>query len=110
MLKYFAIFLGDHKLTLRLLNRYVRTPVGKKWHDLGIELLNSDDVDELDKIAAEHPKDLDICCTKMFQLWLQKQAAASWDQLIEALKQPHIDLGALVAKIEENVSQLKCQG
>ena len=29
-----------------------------KWQDLGIELLDSNDVGELDTVEAEHPSDL----------------------------------------------------
>ena len=73
--------------------------VGARWHDLGIELLDPD-VEELDTIEAgcsDHNK----CCTKMFQLWLKKHPKASWNQLIEALKQPGINLGTLADKIEQ---------
>ena len=51
-----------------------------KWHDLGIELLDSNDVEELDTIEAEHPSHLNKCCTKTFNLWLKKQPTASWNQ------------------------------
>ena len=33
-----------------------------KWHYLGIELLDSNDVEELDTIEAEYPSDLNKCC------------------------------------------------
>ena len=81
-----------------------------KWHDLGVELLDSDDVDNLDRIEAEHKSDLDRCCTKMFQLWLSKQPTASWNQLIEAFRQPDIKLHTLATKIEEMLLQSKPQG
>ena len=73
-----------------------------KWHDLGIELLDSDSsIDELDRIEAEHTSELNRCCKKMFQLWLKNQPSATWNQLIEALRQPDIELHALATKIEE---------
>lgn len=82
-----------------------------KWHDLGVELLDSsDDLDDLDKIEAENKSDLGKCCTKMFQLWLRKQPTASWNQLIEAFRQPNIELHALATKIEEMLLQSKPQG
>ena len=92
------------------MNRHVRSSVGSKWHDLGIELLDSDDVEDLDKIEAEHKSDVDKCCTKMFQLWLRKQFTASWNQLIEALKQRDIELHSLATKIEQMLLQSKPQG
>ena len=82
--------------------------VGAIWHDLGIELLDPD-VDELDTIEAGS-SDPNKCCTKMFQLWLKKQPTASWNQLIEALKQPGINLGALASKIEQMLSKPQLKG
>ena len=102
--------LGHQKPFLKYLIRYVRSSVGLKWHDLGIELLDSDDVKDLDKIEAEYKLDLDKCCTKMFQLWLEKQPTASWSQLIEALRQPDIELHSLATKIENMLIQSKLQG
>ena len=86
----------------------MRDSVGARWHDLGIELLDPD-VDELDTIEAGS-SDLNKCCTKMFQLWLKKQPTASWNQLIEALKQPGINLGALASKIEQMLSKPQLKG
>ena len=95
------LFVGYQQLSLRLLNRYVRGSVGRKWHDLGIELLDYNDVRELDRIEAENPTDFNKCCTKMFDLWLSKQPTASWNQLMEALRQPGIELGTLASNIEQ---------
>ena len=102
--------LGHQKPSLKYLNRYVRSSVGSKWHDLGIELLDSDDDKDLDKIEAEYKLDVDKCCTKMFQLWSRKQLTASWNQLIEALRQPDIELHALATKIEQMLLPSKLQG
>ena len=88
----------------------MRGSVGAKWHYLGIELLHPDDVGELNTIEAEHPSDFNKCCIKMFDLWLKKQPIASWNQLIEALRQPGIDLGTLATKIETMLIQPKPKG
>ena len=42
-----------------------------------------------------------MCCTEMFQLWLSKQPRASWNQLIDSLRQPGIDLNRLANEIEQ---------
>ena len=81
-----------------------------KCYDLGIELLDSSDIEELKKIQAENKSDLDQCCTEMFLLWLQKQPTASWNQLIEALRQPHIKLHLLATNIEQMLLQSKPSG
>ena len=88
----------------------MRGSVGAKWHDLGIELLNSNDVGELKTIEAEYPSDVNKCCTKMFDLWLMKQPTASWNQLIEALRQPCINLGTMGSKIKQVLLQPESQG
>ena len=72
-----------------------------KWYELGIELLDPADVEELNRIQAEHSSDVLKCCTKMFQFWLRKQPTASWNQLIEALRLPWFNLDTLANKIEQ---------
>ena len=106
----FVLFVGHQQSSLKFLNRYVRGSVGAKWHYLGIELLHSNDVGELNTIEADHPSDHNKCCTKMFNLWLKKQPTASWNQLIKALRQPGIDLGTLATKIEKILIQSKPEG
>ena len=107
-MKILAIYyVGHQHPSLKFLNRYVRDSVGIMWQYLGIELLDFKDVEKLDTIEAEHPSDLNKCCIKMFNLWLKKQPTASWNQLIEALRQPGIDLGTLASKIEQMLLQQK---
>ena len=77
------------------------------WYNLGIDLLEVDDVEALSTIQSEHPTDINTCCTKMFQLWLRKQPSASWDQLIDSLRQPGIDLNHLASKTEQMLVQPK---
>ena len=107
---FLCLNIGHQQPSLKFLNRYVRGSVGIKWHYLGIELLESSDVGELNTVEAEHPSDLNKCCIKMFDLWLKKQPTASWNQLIEALRQPGIELGTLASKIELMLLQPKPQG
>jgi len=72
---------------------------------LGIELLEADDVRKLNNIRSEHPADLDSCSAKLFELWLDTQPTASWNQLIKSLRQPGVDLGNLATKIEQMLLQ-----
>ena len=95
------LFIGCQQPSLKYFNRYVRDSIGIKWYDLGVELLDSSDVAELDMIEAEHPTDHKKCCTKMFSLWLRKQPAASWNLLVEALRQPCIELITLATNIKQ---------
>ena len=102
------LFIGTQRPSLRFLNQHVRDSVGLKWHDLGIELLDSKDVDKLDRIKANHLSNHERCA-EMFKLWLWKPSA-SWNQLIEALRQPYIELDTLATKIERMLFQTKPKG
>ena len=92
---------GHQYPSLKYLNRHVKKPVGSKWYDLGIDLLEKDDVKELNTIRSQYPADLNTICKEMFQLWLRKQPTASWNQLLDSLRQPGIDLDNLASEIEQ---------
>ena len=83
--------------TLKQLNK-LKKSVAFKWQDLGIELLDLEDIRTLDEIQKNYPRDASTCCTKMFQLWLDRQPEASWEQLIKALR--GIDLDEVVNTTE----------
>ena len=94
---------GKNRPTLKLLNKLVKKYITFKWYDLGIELLEPEDTHTLDEIEKNHPTDVSTCCTKMFRLWLDKQPEASWEQLIEALREPNIELNELANTIEQEL-------
>ena len=89
---------GYDRPALKLLNKYIRKDVSTKWHDLGLELLEQDDEENLNEIEANNSNDVSKCCKEMFRLWLRKCTNATWNQLIQALKE--IELNNLAAKIE----------
>ena len=94
---------GNNRPTLKLLNKLVKRSVTTKWYDLGVELLAEEDVQALDEIQRNNPRDVSTCCTKMFQLWLERQPDASWRQLIQALREPNIELNELADTIEQKL-------
>ena len=94
---------GKNHPTLKLLNKLVKKSITFKWYDLGIELLEPEDTHTLDEIEKNHPTDVSTCCTKMFRLWLDKQPEASWEQLIQALREPIIELNELANTVEQNL-------
>ena len=89
---------GYDRPALKLLNKHVRKDVSSKWHDLGLELLEQEDEEKLNEIETNNPTDVSKCCKEMFQLWLRKCTNATWNQLIQALKE--IELNNLAATIE----------
>lgn len=100
---------GNDRPSLKYLNRHVRHLVEKNWRDLGVYLLPEEDCKELDIIESHHQTDVNFCCTQMFQLWLRKQPTASWNQLIESLRQPGIQMDQLATKIEQMLVQPKSE-
>ena len=50
------------------------------------------------------------CCREMFKLWIDIHAAsASWNQLIQALREPSLELTEVAVKIE-TMLQPSCGG
>ena len=76
----------------------MRKGVSFRWHDLGLELLEQEDEDELNELRANNPNNESECCKNMFELWLRKHSNATWFQLIQALRE--IDLNTLAHKVE----------
>lgn len=56
--------------------------IATKWYNLGLELVGNR---ILKVIEANHRNDVDTCCYKMFDNWLELKSDASWSQLIIAL-------------------------
>ena len=89
---------GSDRPSLKLLNRHVRKHFSFKWHDLGLELLEQEDEGKLKQIKSNNPNDVGECCKEMFEFWLEKCNTATWDQLIQALRE--VDLNNLASEIQ----------
>ena len=74
--------------------------IAPKWRDIGIQLLNDEKHSMLDIIEENH-HDVKICCSKMFEYWLDVDIEASWNKLIDALEMN--DQNALAVKIKIDV-------
>ena len=87
------------------LNRHVIPLVATRWYDLGLELLETQHEKELEIIEAGN-NEIKTCCRKMFSKWLETQFDnASWDQLIQAVK--NIELNNVANDIEQLLLQGK---
>ena len=95
-----CFFIGTDRPMLKYLYRYVRTYICTQWYEIGIELLDIDDIPRLEMIRQNFPGDPSQCVALMLELWLERKEDASWDTLIRALRQPHIILLVLASKIE----------
>ena len=54
-------------------------------------------------IEKDHPQDVMGCCKRMFQYWLDTRPDASWNQLLEALRSPCVQLNSLAKQIEHKL-------
>ena len=70
------------------------------WFVLGIQLLNEDQESHLDVIKSDHGIDNKRCCMKMFWCWLKTHPKASWQQLIDSLRSPALELHTVAANVE----------
>ena len=70
-----------------------------------MELLDAGDEAVLNVIKKNYPGDANKCASEMLQLWLARKPEASWNQLLETLREPGIKLNALATKIEEMLSK-----
>ena len=90
--------IGYDRPALKLLNKYVRSYVDVKWYDLGLKLLEQQDEERLNDIMRNNLNDPGASCKEMFQLWLRSCSNATWNQLIEALRE--VELSNLATEIE----------
>ena len=91
--------IGTDCPSMKYLYQLVRPRIGIKWYDVGLELLGEEDEKRLFDIKISH-NDYEECAVKMLQLWLEKKVDASWNQLIQALRQPNINLSYFASRIE----------
>ena len=90
----------------KYLNKFLREKVcaagATKWRDLGIALMGQDAVSGLDVIRINYPCNVEECCARMFSKWRQKTPTATWEKLLQALKE--VNLLELASELEELLS------
>ena len=102
---WFYICIGTDYPALKYLYKYIKIDIANDWYEIGVELFDAEDVPVLNTIKKNHPEDANKCAAEMLQLWLDRKPEASWNQLLETLREPHIKLNTLAAKIEEMLSK-----
>ena len=91
--------------SMKDLNKHVTPLVATRWYDLGLELLETKHERELDIIETNYENNATKCCRKMFSKWLETQSDnASWDQLIQAVKNIKVN------NVASDIEQLLLQG
>ena len=100
------IYIG-HRPTLKLIHDIVKPEANgviPKWYDLGVQLLDND-AGVLDVIKTDHPNDASVCCSQMFNKWLERKSGANWSQLITALVK--INLNTIAESVRHSVHKGK---
>ena len=100
----FLLYVGTDHPALRYLYKYVKADIANDWFEIGVELFDVGDEAVLKTIKKNFPGDANKCASEMLQLWLDRKPEASWNQLLEALKEPNIKLNTLATKIEKMLS------
>ena len=98
---YIIFFIGTDRPTLKYLHRHVIYYIGPKYYSIGLELLDVDNVSRLEVIRENNPNKSKECAAEMLHLWLETSEDASWNKLIQALRQPHVGLLFLASEIEK---------
>ena len=90
--------------SMKDLSKHVIPLVATRWYDLGLELLETKHERELDTIEKDSKAEgAKTCCRKMFSKWLETRDDASWDQLIQAVK--NIEVNNVASDIEQLLLQ-----
>ncbi|XP_065885126.1 protein NLRC5-like isoform X2 [Dysidea avara] len=91
---------GEDHPSLKDLYIHVLQEAADRWRDIGVLLL---DPAILKVIEKDHPQDVMGCCKCMLEKWLESKPDGSWNQLLEALKSPCIQLNTLAQQIEQKL-------
>ena len=95
--------IGSDRPKLKDLYNHVVGSVAKNWKTVGVQLLRSDQTDELDIIETNHPQDVVRCCQCLLKKWLDSSVDATWNQLIKALRCPSVRLNHFASKLEQRL-------
>ena len=102
------VLTGNDRPSLKDLDDHVVMNVADNWRSLGVQLLRPDQQNLLNIIAANHPGNVVACCQDVLRRWLNTTKDATWNQLIEALRSPTIQLNHLADQLEQMLST-KCK-
>ena len=95
---------GDAKPTLKKLQKFrVIADASSKWYQLGIELLDDDQVTQL-AVIKKNNDDVTERCTELFSYWLRTHPNSTWYQLVAAMREPGVELNQLAASVEEKIA------
>ena len=83
-----------------LLSSKIISAIGPKWYELGITLLDDDQLTQLKTIKSDN-NEVNRCCIEMLMYWLESHSNATWNDLVEALKAPGVELNNVATMVED---------
>ena len=95
--------IDSSKPLLKDLCNIVVPKVANKWYVLGIQLFNQPQLPRLDEIRTIYSNDHRGGCIEMLKYWLDITPGAIWDNLIDALKAPGLELLSIADDVEQEV-------
>ena len=102
VLSIITFVIGSDHPQLKYLNR-IKSLFAEKWYDLGLELLEPGDEHQL-RLIKSNKLGKDESCREMLDLWTDRQPNASWNQLIDALRSPGVEMNNVASKIQNLLS------
>ena len=78
----------------------ITTAMSSKWYELGIALLDDDQVRQLKAIKADSDEVTRRCST-MLNYWLETHPDVTWNDLVAGLRAPGVEMNELAATIEK---------
>ena len=82
------------------MHRHVKKLIADKWFDVGVELFEEDDIKHLSTIKSSNKGNAEGCCAVMLNLWHEKYPKATWNDLIESLNAPGVELNDRASRIK----------
>ena len=97
---YVLLTIVNSTPTIKLLqSSKIISTIGSKWYELGIALLDEDQIKQLEIIKVNN-SEVTRCCTTMLNFWLESHSKATWQDLKAALESPGVDLLNVATMIE----------
>ena len=100
MLYVFSITVHSKPNIKDLQSYKIISAIGPKWYELGIALLDNDQVIQLENIET-NKSEVSRRCTAMLMYWLKSHSNATWHDLVKALKDPGVELNNVATMVEE---------
>ena len=96
---YFSITVYNKPSIKTLQSHGIINDIGPHWYNLGIALLDEDQLAQLQIIRCNHDNETGRCID-LFIYWLQSHPKATWYDLVEKLKSNGVELNTVAEKVE----------